>query len=68
MYEGFGCGGCGFEDASEGDGCSVADTASDASRDMIDFAAGLCDASETCTVFKSFAGIDTHDGEGEFGL
>ena len=68
LSQGFGRGGCGFEDAAEGDIRAVCDTARNASGDMIDSGAGLRYSFKTGAVLKSFAGIDAHDRKSQFRL
>ena len=62
------CARCGLEDTAEEEVGAIADATGYAAGDGIDGAAGLRDAAEARTVFKSLASIDAHDGKSQFGL
>ena len=68
MYKGFGSRRGRFEDASEDDVGTVRYAAGNPSGEMIDFASRLRHPTKTGAVLKSFAGVDRHDGEGQFCL
>ena len=68
MYKGFWGGGGRFEDTAESEWCAVGYTSGYTSGDMVDSRSGLCHATEASAVLKALAGVDRHDGEGEFGL
>ena len=58
----------GFEDAAEDDFRTIGDASCYASGEVVDGGAGLRNSFKTSAVLKSFAGIDGHYREGEFGL
>ena len=64
----FWCGWGRFEYASENDLRTITDTSRYTSGNSIDSTAGLCHTAKTCTVFKSFAGIDTHNCKSQMSL